>query len=127
MRDVGLYMNQVRVAAAALNQTPLGWEENLGTIRSAVRAARRARAQVLCLPELCISGYGCEDAFYSEGVAREALACAVELSKETKGLLVNFGLPLLVQGVVYNAVAVAIDGQLRGFVLKQNLAGDGLH
>lgn len=127
MGDVGLSMNQVRVAAAALNQTPLAWEDNRGTIRSAVRAARAARAQVLCLPELCISGYGCEDAFHSEGVAREALACAVELVKETKGLLVNFGLPLLVQGVVYNAVAVAIDGQLRGFVAKQNLAGDGLH
>jgi NAD+ synthase (glutamine-hydrolysing) len=120
-------MSQVRVAAAALNQTPLAWEDNLQTIRSAIRAARKARAQVLCLPELCISGYGCEDAFHSEELAREALACAVELAQDSKGLVVNFGLPLLVQGVVYNAVAVAVDGKLCGFVAKQNLAGDGLH
>lgn len=117
----------MRVAAAALNQTPLAWEDNQRTIRLAVRAARDARAQVLCLPELCISGYGCEDAFHSEAVARQALECACELAKDTKGLIVNFGLPLLVQGVVYNAVAVAVDGELRGFVAKQNLAGDGLH
>jgi NAD+ synthase (glutamine-hydrolysing) len=83
--------------------------------------------QVLCLPELCVTGYGCEDAFHGEGLAHEALACVVGLVRETKGLVVNFGLPLLVNGVVYNAVAVAVDGVLRGFVAKQNLAGDGLH
>lgn len=120
-------MSQVRVAVAALNQTPLAWDDNLRTIREAIRATRNARAQVLCLPELCISGYGCEDAFHSEGVALEALACAEELAKDTKELVVNFGLPLLVQGAVYNVVAVAIDGSLRGFVAKQHLAGDGLH
>jgi NAD+ synthase (glutamine-hydrolysing) len=120
-------MSQLRVAAAALNQTPLAWDENVGTIRTALRAARTARAQVLCLPELCITGYGCEDAFHGDGLAHEALACVVGLVRETKGLVVNFGLPLLVNGVVYNAVAVAIDGVLHGFVTKQNLAGDGLH
>jgi len=120
-------MNQLRVAAAALNQTPLAWDENTQTIRAALRAARKARAQVLCLPELCVTGYGCEDAFHGEGLAHEALACVVELVRETKGLVVNFGLPLLVNGVVYNAAAVAVDGVLRGFVAKQNLAGDGLH
>ena len=120
-------MSQVRVAAAALNQTPLAWDDNQRTIRAAIRAARNARAQVLCLPELCISGYGCEDAFHSDGVAREALAIAAELATETKGMVAHFGLPLLVQGAVYNAVAVAVDGSLRGFVAKQHLAGDGLH
>ncbi len=120
-------MSQLRVAAAALNQTPLAWDENTQTIRAALRAARKARAQVLCLPELCVTGYGCEDAFHGEGLAHEALACVVELVRETKGLVVNFGLPLLVNGVVYNAAAVAVDGVLRGFVAKQNLAGDGLH
>lgn len=120
-------MSQILVSAAAVNQTPLAWEENIEAIRMAISAAREAGAQVLCLPELCISGYGCEDAFHSEGVAQEALAAALTLSRETKGLFVNFGVPLLVQGVVYNAVAVAVDGKLKGFVAKQNLAGDGLH
>ena len=120
-------MSQLRVAAAALNQTPHAWDENTQTIRAALRAARKARAQVLCLPELCITGFGCEDTFIGEGLAHEALACVVELVRETKGLVVNFGLPLLVNGVVYNAAAVAVDGVLRGFVAKQNLAGDGLH
>jgi NAD+ synthase (glutamine-hydrolysing) len=120
-------MSQVLVAAAAVNQTPLAWDDNLGNIRLALSAARKANAQVLCLPELCISGYGCEDAFLGDGVLREALESAVSLARDTKGLVANFGLPLLVHGMVYNVVAVAVDGRLRGFVAKQNLAGDGLH
>lgn len=120
-------MSQLLVAAAALNQTPLAWDENLHTIRAALRAARNSQAQILCLPELCITGYGCEDAFFSEGVLNHALECVERLVPQTKGLLVNFGLPLRVNGALYNVVAVAIDGVLRGFVAKQNLAGTGLH
>jgi NAD+ synthase (glutamine-hydrolysing) len=120
-------MNRILVAAAALNQTPLAWEDNRENIRAALREARAAGVQIVCLPELCISGYGCEDAFHSSGVIAEALTAAVELAQETKGLIVNFGLPLMLQGAVYNTVAVAIDGVLRGFVAKQHLAGDGIH
>ena len=120
-------MTRIKTAAAALNQTPLAWEENASNIRQAIKLARTAGVRVLCLPELCITGYGCEDAFHSEGITATALKYAQELAKETRGLFVNFGMPLTVQGVVYNVVGVAVDGALRGFVAKQNLAGDGLH
>jgi NAD+ synthase (glutamine-hydrolysing) len=120
-------MNRITVAAAALNQTPLAWDHNLRVIRLALKEARAAGAQVLCLPELSITGYGCEDLFHSEEFITEALRCAATLARETKGLFVNFGLPLSVGGVTYNTVAVAADGELLGFVAKQNLAGDGLH
>lgn len=122
-----LFMNRITVASIALNQTPLAWDANASHIRAALRAARKAGAQIVCLPELCVTGYGCEDAFHSEGIAREALEIAKSLAKETTGLIANFGIPLVVQGVIYNAVAVAVDGEIRGFVAKQHLAGDGIH
>jgi NAD+ synthase (glutamine-hydrolysing) len=120
-------MDRILVAAAALNQTPLAWEDNSAHIRTALKEARAAGVQIVCLPELSVSGYGCEDAFHSSGVVAQALSIAVELAQETKGLVVNFGVPLMLQGAVYNTVAVAVDGVLRGFVAKQNLAGDGIH
>ena len=58
-------MRLVKVAAAVLNQTPLDWEGNARRIRAAIASAREQRATVLCLPELCITGYGCEDAFHA--------------------------------------------------------------
>ena len=62
-------MKLLRVAAAALNQTPLDWDGNADNIRRAIAVAREREVQILCLPELCVTGYGCEDAFFSHAVA----------------------------------------------------------
>lgn len=120
-------MERIIVAAAALNQTPLSWEGNLTNIREAIRQARSARAQIVCLPELCVTGYGCEDAFHSAGIIKTALEYAQTIARESRGIVVSFGLPLSVAGAVYNVAALAAYGQLVGFVGKQNLAGDGIH
>jgi len=56
-------MELIKVGAAALNQTALDWIGNKNRILEAINEARNQEIQVLCLPELCISGYGCEDAF----------------------------------------------------------------
>ncbi|MEZ6072051.1 MAG: NAD(+) synthase [Pirellulales bacterium] len=120
-------MRLVRVAAAALNQTPLDWDANADNIRRAIHDARCAEARLLCLPELCITGYGCEDAFFSRGVTRMAERVLVEMLPETAGIAVSIGLPVLHAGVLFNASALVADGALVGIVAKQHLAGDGLH
>ncbi|MCA9107578.1 MAG: NAD(+) synthase [Planctomycetales bacterium] len=120
-------MRLVKVAAAVLNQTPLDWEGNARRIRAAIASAREQGATVLCLPELCITGYGCEDAFHASEVRRTATDLLFELVAETEGLVVSFGLPVMVAGGLFNAVAVAVDGRLEGLVAKQHLAGDGIH
>ena len=120
-------MQRVNVAAAALNQTPLDWLGNRDRIIEAIRAARAQGVRMLCLPELCISGYGCEDAFASSGVWRQSLTALWEIMPETHGMLVSVGLPLFHEGALYNTAAVLVDTHLVGFAAKQNLAGDGLH
>lgn len=120
-------MNLLRVAAAALNQTPLDWDGNSDTIRRAIEVAREREVQILCLPELCITGYGCEDAFFSHAVAAMAEQVLSELLIETRGMAVSFGLPLLYGGALFNGSALAVDGRLVGVAAKQRLAGDGLH
>ena len=76
-------MRLVKVAAAAVNQTPLAWEANRANIVSAIQAARAQDVSVLCLPELCITGYGCEDAFQSPGLQQTALEMLSEIVPET--------------------------------------------
>ena len=88
-------MERLVVAAATLNQTPLDWSGNLAHMREAIRRARKTGAQILCLPELCVTGYGCEDAFHSAGIVESSLEHAIEIAKESKGIVVAFGLPLL--------------------------------
>ncbi len=120
-------MQLVKVAAATLNQTPLDWDGNERRIRQMLARARSEGVSVLCLPELCISGYGCEDAFLSPAVRATAVEVLGALVPETRGLIVCFGLPLAHQKGVYNACGLVVDGALQGFVAKRALAGDGIH
>ncbi|MBA3483789.1 MAG: NAD+ synthetase, partial [Pirellulales bacterium] len=120
-------MLKLRLAAAALNQTPLDWEGNRDRIIAAIEAARAAESAVLCLPELCVSGYGCEDHFFSAGVQKTTLEMLAEIMPATRGMAVALGLPVMVNRGLYNAAALLCDGELMGLTLKQHLAGDGLH
>jgi len=120
-------MKLIKAAAAALNQTPLAWEQNKANILGAVAQARHEGVSLLCLPELCITGYGCEDAFHSAGVSRMALRVLGEIVPETKGMIVAMGLPVLHGDALYNAVCLAVDGRIAGFAAKRFLAGEGLH
>ena len=123
----GNAMRSITLGAAVLNQTPLDWRGNARRIREAMRRARAAGVGLLCLPELCLTGYGCEDAFLSPGVQRRAWDLLSELSAETQGMAVSFGLPVLHRGKVYDCAALAVDGQLVGLSAKRDLAGDGVH
>ncbi len=118
----------MRLAGAALNQTPLDWAGNLANIRTALDQARATQVELLCLPELCLTGYGCEDLFLHPWVADAAEAHLLELLPHTHGLCCVVGLPVRHgEGRAYNCAAVLRDGQILGLAAKQFLANDGIH
>ena len=120
-------MQLIKVAAAALNQTPLDWDNNKANILAAINLARGRGASILCLPELCITGYGCEDAFHAAGVHDMAARFLHEIAAETEGIITSVGLPLPFAGGLFNTACLMADGQIVGFAAKQNLAGEGIH
>ena len=120
-------MQLLKVGAAVLNQTPLAWEENLARIAASIETARRAEVSLLCLPELCITGYGCEDAFLSPSVRRIAWEMLERITPLSRGMIVSVGLPVLHTNALYNAAAMLVDGRILGFTAKRFLAGDGIH
>jgi NAD+ synthase (glutamine-hydrolysing) len=120
-------MHLIKVAAAVLNQTPLDWDGNSHHIIAAIREARTQGVGVLCLPELCITGYGCEDAFHGAWVHRSAWEMLQEITRETTGMVVAVGLPVHFRNALFNAVAMLVNGTIAGFVAKRHLAGDGIH
>ena len=102
-------MHLIRVGGAAVNQTPLDWDGNRDRIGAAIAAARAAGVSVLCLPELCISGYGCEDAFLSPGVQRMAWRVLEEIEPASRGLFVAVGLPVRFENAVYDAALATFE------------------
>lgn len=121
-------MNRVHVAVGILNQTPFAWADNEAHVRGAIRDARARGVTVLCLPELCLTGYGCEDMFHSAELQRTAWSMLERVaSEETAGMVVVLGLPVEHRGAVYNCAALCVDGAVVGLVAKRFLAGDGIH
>lgn len=120
-------MKYLRLAGASLNQIPLDFTGNLNRALQAIDMAKSRKTHILCLPELSLSGYGCEDAFFNEYVHQQSLNSLGEIVKATEGLTVAIGLPMVFEQVLYNVVAVIHDEQILGFVAKQELAGDGIY
>ena len=120
-------MTRIRVGAAVLNQTPMDWENNTRNILAAMEQARSAGVSVLCLPELCITGYGCEDMFHSAGVQEASLSLLREIVPATRGMIVALGLPVLHKHALFNCACLAVDGRIAGLAAKRFLAADGIH
>ncbi|MEP6861704.1 MAG: NAD(+) synthase [Deltaproteobacteria bacterium] len=120
-------MKLLKVAVACVNQTPFAWDENLAHLRMAIDHARAEGATVLCLPELAITGYGCEDAFFMDGLQDTAFAQLETLATHTEGMVVAVGIPIFHEKALYNCAAILADGAIVGFAAKQFLPGDGVH
>ncbi|MBK7757548.1 MAG: NAD(+) synthase [Deltaproteobacteria bacterium] len=112
----------VRVGAASLNQTVGDWRGNTERIVRALRLARARGVRLLALPEMCIPGYSLCDRLFRAGTLRRSWEVVRALLPETRGLVTTVGLPVLHEGVLYNAMAVLADGALVGVVAKENLA-----
>lgn len=117
----------IKIAGATVNQTPLDWKNNTANILDAIREAQKENVRILCLPELCITGYGCEDLFLSEWLPEKAWAQLQTIKVHCSNITVALGLPVRIDNVTYNGVCVVTDGEIKGIVLKQNLARDGVH
>lgn len=120
-------MQLVKIGVAALNQTPLDFNGNALRIIEALRLAQKEQTQILTLPELALSGYGCEDAFFAPDTVDRCWAELLQIVPHSKGLIANVGLPFRFQGALFNTVAVLCDGELVGLIPKKILAGDGVH
>jgi len=120
-------MATYRIGGATVNQTPLDWKHNISNIKNALRQARKDKIDILILPELCITGYGCEDLFLSSWLPKKAKSYIKELVRETEGLFTALTLPLFHKGLLYNCAVVVYDKNILGVYAKQFMALDGVH
>lgn len=117
----------MKIAGATLNQIPLNWQHNISNIISAIEEAKNKGVEILCLPELCITGYGCEDLFLHHWVIEKAVEKLAFIRDASAEIVVALGLPVIVHGKVYNGACVVSNKKILGITLKQNLAKEGVH
>lgn len=117
----------VKIGGATVNQIPMDWQNNTANIIAVIEEAIQNNVKILCLPELCITGYGCEDMFLSDWLAEKAWTELQRIKPHCRNITVSVGLPVRIDGITYNGVCVISQGNILGITLKQNLARDGVH
>lgn len=130
--DRSLY---TRFAVASLNQKCLDFEGNKNRILEVLNDCLEKGVDFVCLPELCITGYGCEDHFLSEEIISKSIETTIEITNQFRDtcLVFNLGFPLRVNGNTFNTQMLYFshgddnEWPYRGFRIKHDLANDGIH
>ena len=79
--------------------------------------------KIAVFPELCVTGYTCQDLFYQDILIDSALKSVVKIAKHTKGMemLTAVGCPIKAKGKLYNCAVVIFDGEIILVVPKTHL------
>ena len=110
----------IRICAASPRLEIANPKANLKHIDDALA---QSDADIILLPELCITGYTCGDLFLNQSLIDAAEESLLQLARQTDGrqTVVVVGLPMLVRDALMNVAAVVFDGRVRGFVPKSYL------
>ncbi len=121
-------MSHLRLSLITVNQIPLDLTGNRQRIEKAITLTGHDR-QVICFPELSLTGYGCEDAFYMPYLIEGARKSLLRLAANTAqcDALIATGLPFRHNDLLYNCMALIYRGRVVALIPKQHLAGEGLH
>ncbi len=79
------------------------------------------KCDIILFPELALTGYTCGDLFFQEallGAAKRGLASVVNTSREHPEITAVVGLPLRLEGNLYNAAVVLSGGRVLGVAIK---------
>lgn len=117
----------VKVAAATPDIRVADVAYNTEKIREDIAEACENGAKILVFPELCVTGYTCGDLFTHDvllSAARKALFSLAEYTKD-RDALVFVGVPLEVEGKLYNVAAALNRGRILGFTTKTFLPNYG--
>ena len=117
----------VRVAAAVPRMRVADCVYNASEIKKQITEAVAEGIEVVCFPELSITGYTCADLFFTQQLQRDALAALEDVCAYTINLpiIVLVGAPLKVDNNLYNCAFVMTDGEVVGVVPKVNLPNTG--
>ena len=119
MRDgfvkVAALTPEVRVADVSFNV-----EHCVSAVRDSVE---RDGAKLIVLPELCLTGYTCEDLFWQDALLDAAQQGLFDVAEQTADLdaLVFVGVPWRVNGKLYNCAAAVCAGEILALIPKTHV------
>ena len=101
--------------------------QNAQEVKRQIAEAIEEGVEVICFPELTLTGYTCADLFFTQQLQQNALAALEDVCAYTreKPIVVLIGAPLQVDNNLFNCAFVMTDGEVLGVVPKINLPNTG--
>ena len=117
----------VNVAAAVPTVKVADVEYNVQQIESIIAQAEGRGVEVIVFPELCLTGYTCQDLFKEQILLDRAEEAVIMLLDFTRKLdIVSIvGTPLIINGLLYNCAVIIQGGSILGIVPKTYLPNYG--
>ena len=121
------FRGNVKVSVCTLNQWAMDFTGNQGRIMKVVKKAKEEGGKIIVLPELCTSGYSCQDHFYENDTYVLSMDIVKDICKSdlTNDILLVIGTPVIHRGVRYNTMTFISNGKIILIRPKINLADDG--
>ena len=113
----------VKAAAVTPDLCVADIDYNSRVICACMKEAAEKQVKITVFPELCLTGYTCQDLFFQDILleeAKTALLRIADCSSELDGLFF-VGLPLSVNGKLYNVAAAVSRGKILGCIPKISL------
>lgn len=117
----------VKVAAVTPKIKVADVKYNTSEIIRLMKEADDNGAKVIVFPELCITGYTCNDLFL-QGIMLNKVKTAIQkitLASADMDSVVYIGAPLMKDGKLYNIAAVIKSGELLAFIPKKYIPNYG--
>lgn len=113
----------LRTAVATPKIKVADTEYNANEIIRIIKDADRNQVKILVLPELCLTGYTCQDLFLQKTLIRESYNAVNHIMKETSecDCLVIVGFPYEYNGKLYNVAGLFKTGTMLAVVPKVHL------
>ncbi len=117
----------IKVAAVTPQIQVADVEYNRDAVCRGIEEAKAAGAKIIVFPELCLTGYTCGDLFTQDILLIQCKKALSDIRQKTKGMkcLIFVGMPLEVDGGLYNVAAAINDGKILGFTTKTFLPNYG--
>ncbi len=117
----------IKVAAGTPKIRVADCRYNAEQIFTLMREAARQGVRVLCLPELCLTGYTCGDLFFQDTLLKGAEEGLATILEATKGLdmVTAVGLPVRCDNKLYNCAALIQKGEILGLIPKTHIPNYG--
>lgn len=93
---------------------------NVKEIITQINKAEEEKVQIVCFPELCITGYSCGDLFNQDILIESAKNALKQILEETKNLSIIsiLGMPIKFENQLFNTAVVIQKGEILGIVPK---------